>query len=176
MIRRGAAIERKGPWGHLPPLYAEEAAALHAAAFAGLEQPYGAEDLARMVDGHIGFLIGAHEHVPALPPQIAAPLSGFVLYRVAGGEAEIIVIAVAPVDQRQGYGAFLLAAAEADAAERGASRMVLEVAEGNVPARALYARAGYAPAGRRKGYYRRPGGNREDALLLARDLAAGTAD
>lgn len=154
-----------GPYQDLSPLLAEEAAALHAAAFEGLERPYSAAELVSLVDGRAGFLIAAQAAQPM------APLTGFVLYRVAGGEAEIIVIAVAPVDQRRGTGAALLAAAEADAAHRGAARMILEVAVGNAPARALYAAAGYRSAGRRRGYFRRPDGQREDALLLARDLA-----
>ena len=36
----------------------------------------------------------------------------------------------------------------------------------NAAARALYARAGFAEVGRRRGYYQRPDGRREDALVL----------
>jgi len=42
----------------------------------------------------------------------------------------------------------------------------LEVAEDNEPARALYGRFGFTPAGRRKSYY----ANGADALTLTLDL------
>lgn len=164
-------IALSAPLPRLTPLLAEEAAALQAAAFAGLERPYSAAEITALADGRTGFLIAAHAAAPGLPAGIAPPLAGFVLFRTAGGEAEILVIAVAPADRRRGFGAALLAAAEEAAAARGAARMILEVAEGNAPARALYARAGYAPAGRRRNYYRRPDGRREDALVLAREMA-----
>ena len=54
-------------------------------------------------------------------------------------------------------------------------RRSLEVAATNAPARALYARLGYGPAGRRGGYYRPAGGPPVDALVLRKPLipAAG---
>ncbi len=52
------------------------------------------------------------------------------------------------------------------AARAGARSLFLEVADGNVAARHLYAKAGFAEAGRRAGYYVRDGGAREDALIL----------
>ena len=57
-----------------------------------------------------------------------------------------------------------------DAAANGVVRMFLEVALDNIPARQLYARAGYSLVGRRKGYYRRPDGSRMDALILFKSL------
>ena len=94
------------------------------------------------------------------------PAGGMVLARVAADEAEILALAVAPPARRRGAGAALLAAAEAHAAQAGARTMYLEVAEPNQPARALYGRAGYALAGRRRAYYR----NGSDALLLCKPL------
>jgi ribosomal-protein-alanine N-acetyltransferase len=47
--------------------------------------------------------------------------------------------------------------------------MHLEVAVDNAAALRLYRRAGFAEAGRRRGYYERPGG-RVDALVLTRVL------
>ena len=41
----------------------------------------------------------------------------------------------------------------------------------NAPAQALYDRAGFAPAGRRRGYYAGPDGRVLDALVLRRELA-----
>lgn len=44
--------------------------------------------------------------------------------------------------------------------------MFLEVAEGNLPAIALYKRHGFAQIGCRKGYYTSPGARPADALVL----------
>lgn len=112
----------------------------------------------------------------ALPGRLAlvaaeaeAPL-GFVLLGLAADEAEILTLAVLPASRRRGAGAALVAAAAREAAARGATRLFLEVAEDNAPARALYARAGFVPVGRRKGYYAREGGA-VDALVLVLALA-----
>jgi ribosomal-protein-alanine N-acetyltransferase len=128
-------------------------AALHAAAFPPAER-WGPDAIRLMLEMPGAF--GLHR-----------PGEGFVLARIAADEAEILTLAVAPEARRRGLGGALLAAAMAGAAARGASAMVLEVAEGNAAARALYAAAGFAEAGRRRRYY--AGG--VDALVLRRDLS-----
>ena len=92
---------------------------------------------------------------------------GFILIRVVADEAEILTLAVRPEARRSGLGARLVEAAVVRAAVLGAERMFLEVAEDNVAARALYTRAGFVEAGRRRGYYARTDGSREDALVLS---------
>ena len=92
---------------------------------------------------------------------------GFILIRVVADEAEILTLAVRPEARRSGLGARLVEAAMVRAAALGAERMFLEVAEDNVAARALYTRAGFVEAGRRRGYYARTDGSREDALVLS---------
>jgi ribosomal-protein-alanine N-acetyltransferase len=52
---------------------------------------------------------------------------------------------------------------------RGCRLATLEVRPSNAPARALYEAFGFEVVGRRRGYYADTG---EDAILLARDLAA----
>lgn len=101
---------------------------------------------------------------------------GFILTRLAADEAEVLTLAVCPAARRRGLGRRLVETAAASLAAEGATRLFLEVAEDNAAARALYAAAGFAPVGRRPGYYGRPGGA-IDALVLARDLAPpdGTA-
>lgn len=96
--------------------------------------------------------------------------AGFVLGRVILDEAELLTLAVDPAARRQGNGRRLLAAFTAEAAARGATRAVLEVAAGNAAARALYDGAGWTEAGRRRGYYRGADGATDDALILARAL------
>jgi ribosomal-protein-alanine N-acetyltransferase len=93
--------------------------------------------------------------------------AGMILARVAGGEAEILTLAVAEPARRRGVGAALLDAAMAEAAARGAAAMFLEVSVGNEAARKLYARAGFAEVGRRARYY----ADGTDALVLRSPLS-----
>lgn len=123
-------------------------AAIHALAFPA-HQTWGADALSLQLGlpGAFGFMDG-----PA----------GFILARVAADEAEILTLAVLPACQRQGVATRLLQAATTRARRFGAQAMLLEVAEANVAGRALYAAAGFAQVGRRRGYYA-PG---VDALVL----------
>ncbi|GAA0198546.1 ribosomal-protein-alanine N-acetyltransferase [Brevundimonas nasdae] len=97
---------------------------------------------------------------------------GFILIRVVLDEAEILTLAVRPSARRAGLGGRLVGQGAIAAAQAGAVRLFLEVAEDNVAARALYERAGFGQIGRRKAYYAAPDGGRTDALVLALDLAA----
>lgn len=96
--------------------------------------------------------------------------NGFILCRVVVDEAEILTLAVLPTARRSGLGARLTQAAADFAAQAGAERLFLEVAEDNVAARALYDRTGFIQTGRRKKYYENADGSRSDALLLIREL------
>lgn len=86
------------------------------------------------------------------------------------GESELLNITVAPDARRGGLGRQLLAHVCAEAQARGAQRMFLEVRVSNAPARALYARNGFAEVGLRRAYYAAADGAREDAILMAREL------
>lgn len=99
---------------------------------------------------------------------------GFVLARSAGGEAEILTLAVAPHARGKGLGRALLQAAIARAEELGAHAVFLEVGADNPHALALYAGLGFAKVGIRKGYYASAsGGSRGgDALVLRLSLPA----
>ena len=92
----------------------------------------------------------------------AAP-AGFLHLRHAGDEAEVVMIATHPSARRRGFAAALLE--DGLAALDGGTALFLEVAERNHAARALYARFGFAPVGRRPGYYRTPSG-RQDAIVM----------
>lgn len=102
---------------------------------------------------------------------VEAP-GGFILIRTVADEAEILTLAVDPSARRRGVGARLVREGAAAAAAGGAARLFLEVADDNIPALALYAGAGFTEAGRRPGYYARPDGGRQDALILALNLPA----
>lgn len=96
---------------------------------------------------------------------------GFALGRLAGREAEIVTLAVHPAARRRGLGAALVGDIEAQAAAGGAEEVRLEVAVTNAAGRALYAALGYAPVGRRPGYYAPAGRPPVDALVLFKRLA-----
>lgn len=102
--------------------------------------------------------------------QSAGHVVAFALGRAVADEAELLTLSVDPKAQRTGIGRSLLADFEAEAARRGAATAFLEVAEDNAPALALYRRAGWAEAGRRGGYYPRPGGEPANALILRKSL------
>lgn len=97
-------------------------------------------------------------------------IEGFILIRTVADEAEILTLAVRPSARRSGLGARLVEQGVVEAAARGATRLFLEVAEDNVAARALYARAGFTQAGLRRRYYARADGTTVDALVLSLSL------
>lgn len=137
---------------------AEALARLHAAAFA---QGWTADSLA-------GFL-AAHGTVAFLAEESGTSL-GFILFRAAGGEAEILTLAVHPKARRQGFGRRLVEAAAGKAQTMGAAALFLEVAVDNKAALSLYGSLGFAEAGRRKAYYAREGLPPADALTLKVEL------
>jgi [ribosomal protein S18]-alanine N-acetyltransferase len=96
-------------------------------------------------------------------------LVGFILSRMATGEAEILSIAVNRSRRGRGLGRKLLDLHLRRLAGLAVRTVFLEVDEGNMPARRLYQRAGFRNVGRREGYY----GDRQGApaLMLRRDLA-----
>ncbi|HXS05885.1 MAG TPA: GNAT family N-acetyltransferase [Rhizomicrobium sp.] len=99
----------------------------------------------------------------------AAP-EGFILARAAGGEAEILTLAVAPADRRKGLGRALVRLAHAHAATLGAIGLFLEVGVRNDAAQALYRGLGFQAVGRRKAYYAD-----EDADILRLPIPADFA-
>jgi ribosomal-protein-alanine N-acetyltransferase len=94
---------------------------------------------------------------------------GFTLFRTVADEAELLLLAVSPEFRRQGIGRMLLDYFLADAADSGATRVHLEVREGN-PAVIMYRKAGFSFAGRRSKYYRGRFGGEFDALTLNREI------
>jgi len=144
---------------------ATELAGIHAAAFAGDGRPWsGPEILALLNEPAVAVRLAHSGHRGSVTSV------GFALFRVVAGEAEILTLSVLPEARRRGIGADLMAACEDGARAAGATRLFLEVAAGNRAARALYDRAGYRECGRRKGYYERPNGSRDDAVVMEKLL------
>ena len=99
------------------------------------------------------------------PPEA----TGFALARRMFDDAELLLLAVAPPARGQGIARALIDHTATEARRRGATRLLLEVRDGNA-ALSLYAKAGFATIGRRIGYYRGANGAVHDALTLARAL------
>lgn len=90
---------------------------------------------------------------------------GFSLVRAVADEAELLLLAVDPAEQRRGIGQALLDEFIAGALARGTHRLHLEVRDGN-PAIELYRASGFTAAGRRRNYYHGPEGEAYDAVTL----------
>jgi len=97
-------------------------------------------------------------------------LHGFLLSRLAAGEAEILSVAVAEAWRGRGLARSLLNLHLRRLAGLGVKAVFLEVDEDNEPARKLYHRAGFREVGRRPGYYQKSPGQAVTALVLRRDL------
>ncbi len=98
--------------------------------------------------------------------------AGFALARVVIDEAELLLLAVAPAERRAGVGRLMLDAVADEAHARGATRLHLEMREGN-PAHFLYSAAGFREIGRRSRYYRGKDGRIFDAITLSCPLDMG---
>jgi ribosomal-protein-alanine N-acetyltransferase len=101
--------------------------------------------------------------------------AGFALARAVADEAELLLLAVDPAQRRAGVGRYILDAVIHESRARGATRLHLEMRDGN-PAAFLYHGAGFQQVGRRSRYYRGKDGCSHDAITLARglDLAIDT--
>ena len=106
-------------------------------------------------------------HFAVAEDAITGKVFGYVVAWFVLDEAEIANLAVSDDVRRAGIGARLLDHALAAAQQRHARMVFLEVRESNAAARTLYASRGFAVAGRRAKYYRKP---LEDALVLRCEL------
>ena len=97
----------------------------------------------------------------------AAGIFGYAGLLAAGGQADVLTIAVAASRWGHGVGTRLLSALVAEARRRGCTEMFLEVRADNVRAQRLYQWWGFAQIGLRRGYYQ-PSGT--DAIVMRRDL------
>jgi ribosomal-protein-alanine N-acetyltransferase len=136
------------------PSAAPVLAAIHHQAFA---HAWSEENIRALLSSPGAFALVAEEE--------GAPLA-FVIARTAADEGEILTLATLPRARRQGLARALMTGAADVVRERGVQRLLLEVSEHNLAARALYDALGYETVGRRRGYYAGPGGG-EDARVLA---------
>ena len=129
-------------------------AALHAASF---RRGWGEDEVYRLLTDSA---VIAHRATIRRAPI------GFIMSRLAAGEAEILSVAIAPARRGCGLSRPLLDFHLRTLAGHAVRAVFLEVDEHNTPARRLYARAGFGEVGRRQGYYE----SGATALVLRRDL------
>jgi len=111
------------------------------------------------VAGEHGYYLVAFE--PATPERIDG-YAGLLAPR-GGGEGDIQTIAVAPHARRRGVGRTLVLALLAEARDRGAREVFLEVRADNPGAQSLYRELGFEEIGVRPKYYQPDG---VDAVVM----------
>lgn len=143
------------------PVFSEarpgDAAAISAVHDASFQRGWGEDEVQRLL---IASNIVAHR------VMIGRTFAGFILSRVAAGEAEILSVAIAPAWRRRALARPLLDLHLRRLAGLGVRSVFLEVDQQNTPACRLYGRAGFHEVGRRQAYYQ----SGAAALVLRRDL------
>lgn len=97
--------------------------------------------------------------------EIIASQNGFIVWRTALDEAELITIGVAPDARRSGIAAAMLGIMETELKKNGVKNIFLEVAKDNLSARKLYESNGYNQIGVRPKYY-----DGIDAIMMKKEL------
>jgi [ribosomal protein S18]-alanine N-acetyltransferase len=93
-------------------------------------------------------------------------VTGFALLRYVLDEAELLLLAVTPAEQRNGIGSALLGQAASFLRQNSVRRLHVEVRDDNLALR-FYTKSGFAKVGRRRDYYRGRAGKRTDAVTLS---------
>ena len=96
--------------------------------------------------------------------------AGFAVGQVILDEAELFLIMTKPEHRKQGVGHRILATFEQQAFQNAVRRIILEVADTNTAARALYSANGYQQIAVRKNYYTFPDGSHADAIVMEKHL------
>ncbi|KGP00620.1 acetyltransferase [Alcaligenes faecalis] len=99
-------------------------------------------------------------------------VQGYAVWLQAPDMIELLLIGVAPEQQRRGLARQLLDDGLQWARQHQLERVVLEVRASNAPAIGLYQRYGFKADGLRKNYYPLGDGQREDAVLMSLSLAS----
>lgn len=132
---------------------------IHAASF---PSPWSADEQAALNEGEgVTTLVARRSAATASRRPI-----GFVTFRRAADEGEILTMAVSRRNRRAGVGAMLLNAALRHLYAERVTTVFLEVDPNNAPAMALYKRAGFLAVGERPDYYGEPNGTRTKALTM----------
>ena len=97
--------------------------------------------------------------------EIIMSENGFIVYRTAVDEAEIITIGVDPQKRRTGTASAMIGIIEKTLKNQGVKKIFLEVASNNEPAKKLYEHLGFSTVGLRPKYY-----DGMDAILMTKEL------
>jgi ribosomal-protein-alanine N-acetyltransferase len=125
-------------------------------------RPWSAEDISAMLaDNHVVQGIVARRGA-----REKARIDGFLLVRSAGGEAEILTVAVDPSSRRRGVGRKLVEEAARRAYRDRVGSLFLEVDEGNRAAVSLYRSLGFEIVGQRSRYYDKGNSPPGNALVM----------
>lgn len=116
----------------------------------------------------------ASEHNRYFVDELAGRIVGYAGLRALAGsrDADVQTIAVAEASRGRGRGRALLRTLLAEANERGAREVFLEVRADNPVAEALYRSEGFTELGRRPRYYQP---DDVDAVVMRLDLVAWAA-
>lgn len=96
-------------------------------------------------------------------------ITGYIGMYVSFEEADITNVAIHPSCRKKGYGEALVSIAKKKAKEKQVEKIFLEVRVSNVPAIALYQKAGFENLGVRKNFYDHP---KEDAYIMSCDISS----
>lgn len=108
-----------------------------------------------------------HAQIAVARREQPGEIIAFANFWIVAGEVHIHSIATHPDARRSGVGSRLVAHMLDAGRAEGATIATLEVRRGNVPAIALYERAGFRTVTVRAGYYQ---DNHEDALVMLCEL------
>ena len=97
--------------------------------------------------------------------EIIMSANGFMVYRIAADEAEIITIGVNPEKRRLGIASAMIGIIEKAIKSQGVKKIFLEAASTNTPAQKLYENLGFKVVGLRPKYY-----DGIDAILMSKDI------
>jgi ribosomal-protein-alanine N-acetyltransferase len=96
--------------------------------------------------------------------------AGFAVGQFILDEAELFLIMTKPEYRKQGLGHRILATFEQQVFQNAVRRIILEVADTNTAAQALYSTNGYQQIAVRKNYYIFPNGSHADAIVMEKYL------
>ena len=94
-------------------------------------------------------------------------VSGYLVARDSGTEAEILTFGVDPALRRRGVGSALLTAVADRLEQVGVRKLYLECRVSNVPAISFYLKHGFLEVGKWANYYRSP---RENGVVMCRKI------
>jgi len=97
-------------------------------------------------------------------------LVGYCVMMTGVDEISLLNIAIDPIHQRQGWAKKMLLVMEDQALAKNFQKIFLEVRTSNTPAIRLYQRMNYQQVGIRKAYYPMHEGQRDDALVMMKEL------